>query len=66
MCELIHFEKYLIFIFVLDKLKGMNENSGTIDLPSGHADEKAIIQYVYEAANVAQVQSNNKDSKILR
>lgn len=44
----------------------MNENSGTIDLPSGHSDEKAIIQYVYEAANVAQVQSNNKDNKILR
>ncbi|XP_035221751.1 AP-3 complex subunit beta-1-like isoform X1 [Stegodyphus dumicola] len=48
------------------KLKGMNENSGTIDLSSGHADEKAVIQYVYEAANVMQVQNNDKESKILR
>lgn len=56
----------MIHFIVLGKLKGMNENSGTVDLSSGHADEKAIIQYVYEAANVVQVQSNEKDSKILR
>ncbi|GIX84543.1 AP-3 complex subunit beta-1 [Caerostris extrusa] len=54
------------FISAQSKLKGMNENSGTIDLSSGHSDEKAVIQYVYEAANVAQVQNNDANCKILR
>ncbi|XP_042902045.1 AP-3 complex subunit beta-2 [Parasteatoda tepidariorum] len=48
------------------KLKGMNENSGTVTLSSGHTDEKALVQYIYEAANVAQVQNNNQESGILR
>lgn len=57
---------FIVLIFLLGKLKGMNENSSTVELSSGHADEKAIVQYVYEAANVVQVQSNDKDNKILR
>ncbi|PRD34080.1 UNVERIFIED_CONTAM: AP-3 complex subunit beta-1 [Trichonephila clavipes] len=54
------------FTTAQSKLKGMNENSGTIELSSGHSDEKAVIQYVYEAANVVQVQNNEVDCKIIR
>lgn len=54
------------FTTAQSKLKGMNENTGTIELSSGHSDEKAVIQYVYETANVAQVQNNEVDCKIIR
>lgn len=44
----------------------MNENSGTVELSSGHSDVKAVVQYVYQAANVAQVQNNDAECQILR
>lgn len=54
------------FISEQNKLKGMNENTGTIDLSDGHSDGKALVQYVYEAANVMQVPNNNQESNVLR
>ncbi|KAG8197187.1 hypothetical protein JTE90_011345 [Oedothorax gibbosus] len=54
------------FTAAQSKLKGMNENSGTVELSSGHSDDKAIVQYVYQASNVAQVQNNDSECPIIR
>lgn len=46
------------------KLRGMNEHTGVVNIPSINCNDKKIIQIVYEAANILQVPS--MDDNILR
>ncbi len=39
------------------RLAGMNENSCTVELPSGASDAKSVCGRVHEVANVLQVQT---------
>lgn len=47
-----------------NKLRGMNEHTGVVNIPSINCNDKKIIQKVYEAANILQVPS--MDDNILR
>ena len=43
------------FYLVLGKLTGMNENTGTVDLPDVNLEPKSLCNKIYETANVLQV-----------
>ncbi|KAG1662789.1 AP-3 complex subunit beta-1 [Nymphon striatum] len=48
------------FITYQNKLRGMNENSATVDVLSGNTDPNAICSRIYQVANVLKVTSDSE------